>query len=334
MRLHGLDLARFFSLFGMVIVNFKVASGAVSDGSILTSITSAFEGRAAATFVVLAGIGLGMAGKGATNWPTILKRALFLLVLGLLNMLVFDADIIHYYAFYFLFGAMFLQTGTRTLILSIFAINLTAVTLLIILQFDTGWNWETYEYADFWTAAGFTRNLFFNGWHPVFPWLSFLLFGLILARLDLSSPQTQLRLIFWGLCVWLVTEIISASLLVWFSGSLDATILFQTSPVPPVPFYILAGGGAASAVIGICLRLGNRFSMLATTGRQTLTLYFAHIFFGMGAMQLFGLLNHPPLWQAILAACIFTACAVLYANIWSRLFSRGPVELLMRRVAG
>ena len=66
-RLDGLDLARYVAFVGMVIVNFKIAMGAESDGGYLSLITSALEGRAAATFVVLAGIGLGLSGlKGVT----------------------------------------------------------------------------------------------------------------------------------------------------------------------------------------------------------------------------------------------------------------------------
>ena len=41
---------------------------------------------------------------------------MFLLVLGLLNMLIFDADILHYYAFYFFFGVLLLPLGNRALI--------------------------------------------------------------------------------------------------------------------------------------------------------------------------------------------------------------------------
>ena len=107
-RLDGLDLARYVAFVGMVIVNFKIAMGAENDGGLLSMLTTALEGRAAATFVVLAGIGLGLAGirrLDQTIYVTI-KRALFLLMIGLLNMTIFDADILHYYAFYFLFGVV------------------------------------------------------------------------------------------------------------------------------------------------------------------------------------------------------------------------------------
>ena len=59
-RLEGLDLARFLAFVGMVIVNFKIAMGAETGDGVLNLLTIALEGRAAATFVVLAGIGLGL----------------------------------------------------------------------------------------------------------------------------------------------------------------------------------------------------------------------------------------------------------------------------------
>lgn len=60
-RLVGLDLARYLAFVGMVVVNFMIVMGVQADGSFVYTVTSALEGRAAATFVVLAGIGLGLA---------------------------------------------------------------------------------------------------------------------------------------------------------------------------------------------------------------------------------------------------------------------------------
>lgn len=62
-RLEGLDLARYLAFVGMVIVNFKIAMGAENEQGVVGFLTSALEGRAAATFVVLAGIGLGLAAQ-------------------------------------------------------------------------------------------------------------------------------------------------------------------------------------------------------------------------------------------------------------------------------
>ena len=56
-RILGYDIARALAIIGMVIVNFKIVMGADEHGPHwLLSFASLFEGRAAATFVVLAGV--------------------------------------------------------------------------------------------------------------------------------------------------------------------------------------------------------------------------------------------------------------------------------------
>ena len=65
-RLYGLDLARYLAFVGMVIVNFKIARGADGTTGLAATFSSLFECSAAATFVVLAGIGLGLAAQRTT----------------------------------------------------------------------------------------------------------------------------------------------------------------------------------------------------------------------------------------------------------------------------
>lgn len=103
-RLAGLDLARLFALFGMVLVNFSIVMGAEGGTDSSATLSGFMEGKAAGTFVVLAGLGLGLSAARyghSSNTKTILKRAAFLMVLGLLNSVIFPADILHYYAIYF-----------------------------------------------------------------------------------------------------------------------------------------------------------------------------------------------------------------------------------------
>lgn len=343
MRLEGLDVARFLALVGMVIVNFKIVMGVEETTGVASAVTSALEGRAAALFVVLAGVGLGLAARKSEAGTTIvtLKRAAFLLVVGLANMLVFDADIIHYYAFYFLFGALLLPLGSRTLAAAILALNIAFVVMVLGLDYEAGWDFSNFSYEGFWTPVGFVRNLFFNGWHPVIPWLGFLLFGLILSRLNLAARGVQLGLIALGLLAYMGAQWVSAALTSEFAANNAALAeLLTTKPLPPMPLYSLAGMGFAAVVIGLCLagagtlRRSGILAAVAPAGRQTLTLYIAHILIGMGALEELGLLGGQSLNAALLASAAFCAAATLYAYLWSKRFKRGPVEALMRRVAG
>ena len=349
-RLIGLDFARFLAFFGMVVVNFTVAMGAAEGTEQWANwVGTAFEGRAAATFVILAGLGLGLATQSGSSFSApsvIMKRALFLLVLGLLNVTVFVGDILHYYALYFAAGAFCLQFSKGQLLAAVAAFILGFLFLLGVFNYDAGWNWETLNYSGFWTVEGFTRNLFFNGWHPFTPWFGFFLFGLFLAKLRLGEKAVWLKMILWGSIVAAAAQGLSQYLLSMPlpAEAQELASLLTTKPIPPGPLYMVAAIGTSMAVIGLCLLTGNAlkssrvFSWFATAGRQTLTLYLAHIFIGMGVLDVFGLIDSPgavvTTTTSVTASILFTVVAVIYANIWSHFFKAGPVEWLMRKLAG
>ena len=178
-RLIGLDIARYLAFVGMVLVNFDIAMsyGVQSNEGFFKEFIGQLQGRASATFVVLAGIGLGLSSfkKESQTVNTIVKRSIFLLILGLLNMTIFEGDILHYYAFYFLFGIFLLPFSNRVLISVIGILNIGFFGMVLFIDYESGWNFEELTYSGFWTIDGFIRNLFFNGFHPVFPWLGFFL---------------------------------------------------------------------------------------------------------------------------------------------------------------
>ncbi|EJL35594.1 putative membrane protein [Caulobacter sp. AP07] len=344
-RLEGLDLARCLALLGMVIVNFSIAMGADAqrDPGLLAHIEHALQGRAAATFVTLAGLGLGLAARRAGHAATLAvtaKRSAFLLIAGLLNTLLFPADILHYYAVFFLLGALCLRLPGAALVALMLAVTIAAVTLILRFDYNAGWNWETFDYPGFWTATGFLRNLVFNGFHPVFPWFAFFLFGLVLSRLALDRRRVQWLLVAGGAAGLALSGLLGEVL-----GGLatrDAprlAPLLTTAPLPPMPLFVLAGCGAAALVTGSGLILARQrfraaLAPLMATGRQTLTLYIAHILLGMGTLEALGRLGGQRYVEVAVAVAVFCGAAVAYAVVWSRFFKRGPAEMLMRRLAG
>jgi uncharacterized membrane protein YeiB len=315
----------------MVLVNFRIVANPAPTDDVGELITSALEGRAAALFVVLAGVGIALA---RAPLALMLKRAFFLFVIGMVNMLIFDADILHYYGLYLFFGAAFIGACTRGVWLGILGVLLLSLIALIALDYELGWNWQTYEYADFWTFAGFLRHSFFNGWHPVLPWLAFLLFGIWLGRLPLAEKRVQWAMVGFGTVVSTLSALPQKLM-----PTEDLVALFGTSPIPPGPFYMTAGAGSAVAVIGATLLLTpllSRLHLLAwltAPGRQTLTLYVAHIMIGMGVMEEMGWFNGAVGSGAVFWGSLgFCALAALYARAWARVAKRGPLELLMRRL--
>lgn len=353
-RIAAFDAARALAVFGMVLVNFKIVTGAAGRGPRwLTLATDFVDGKAAATFVVLAGVGLALLTRRAreSGDPSELraarvsigKRALFLFVVGALYTPIWPADILHFYGVYLLVAALAFAWPTRALLAGALGVNAVFLALLFTLDYERGWNWETIEYAGLWTPRGSLRHLFFNGFHPVFPWVGFLLVGLVVGRLDLRSVRVRRRLLFGGAALLAGTTAVSELLVAVAPAGDDpelARALLGTAPMPPVPTYFLAGTGAALAVIGLCARVEARWSgrgwfrVLVHTGQLALTLYVAHVLVGMGTLEALGRLGGQTLAFACGAAIVFTLLGAVFATLWRRRFARGPVEAVMRRVTG
>ncbi len=346
-RLIGLDAARYFAFIGMVLVNFDVVMsmsyGVQSNGEFAHQVIGQLQGRASATFVVLAGIGLGLSGfkRESQTVNITIKRALFLLVLGLLNMSIFEGDILHYYAFYFLFGAFLLPFSNRVLKAIIGLLNLAFLVMMLSIDYESGWNFEELTYSGFWTIDGFIRNLFFNGFHPVFPWLGFFLLGIFLSRTLLQDRRVQIKLITLGLAAVVFSEVMSYVLSAYLiPADSEMQFLVTTDSMPPMPLYFIAASGSALIIIGFCLLLSERFrgtrmfSVISPAGRQTLTLYILHIVVGMGFIDALGFTGRQTSSQAFVAAMIFCILATIFAFTWSKWFGRGLAESLMRKLTG
>ena len=123
-RIVGYDFARSLAVFGMVTVNFNIVMGTDKvRHHWLRQVIGLFEGRAAVTFVVLAGIGLSLLTQRAqiTNGAhgirdsrkQLLKRAAFLFVVGLCYTPIWQADILHFYGIYIAAGTLLLTASNR-----------------------------------------------------------------------------------------------------------------------------------------------------------------------------------------------------------------------------
>ncbi len=352
-RIIGYDLARALAVFGMVAVNFKVVMGAAENGPAwLVHLAGLLDGRAAATFVVLAGAGLSLLSrKGrmlgdrdllARDRRTLLKRALFLFVVGSLYTPIWPADILHFYGVYIAVAAFLLAARTSRLWACVGSLVLAFCVMLFVFDYEKGWDWDTLSYAGLWTPVGAVRHVFFNGFHPVVPWLAFLLLGMILGRQDMSSPVVRRRVFAWGAGAAITAELVSWLLVRTLSSAADPvereaiTAIFGTEPMPPMPLYMIAGAGTAYAVIAASIALGLRYGdsawirPFAATGQLALTLYVAHVVLGMGTLEAIGRLENQTLPFAVLASVVFCVVGVTFAHVWRTRFKRGPLEAVMR----
>ncbi len=358
-RIAGFDFARGLAVLAMVLVNFEVVMRAKENGAVwLQWIVSLFEGRAAATFVVLAGVGISLMTHKKPELSDqitlrisrnrLLKRAVFLFVIGLAYTPLWPADILHYYGVYIAIGSLLLTCPGRWLWTFAAASAALFVVLLFTLDYEAGWNWNTLTYAKFWTPIGITRNTLFNGFHPVIPWVSFLIAGMWLGRLDLSSRAVRKSIQTWCIPIVVIAEITSRAM-AWLlladpnldTETADSIIsLIGTAPMPPMPQYLLSAGATAFIVIAISISWTEKSPdslaarLIISTGQLALTMYVAHVVVGMGILESIGLLSNQTLEFAVISALIFCAVGMLYSYLWTRRFKRGPLEWMMRRICG
>lgn len=353
-RIVGIDVARALAVFGMIIVNFKVVLGENGNGW-LKSFAAVFDGKAAATFVVLAGIGLAlMTNKAVTNQDIeklnvarkrVVKRALVLFTIGISYIWIWPADILHYYGIYMLLTLPFINKSARTILTAACITVLLHPILTLIFNYDTGWNLSALEYVDFWTINGFFRNLFYNGFHPVVPWTAFMLYGLWYGKQDLHNEKFLRRSMLIGLLVFISIHALQNTL-VWILPRVgippnDRMYDFiGTQPMPPTLFYMINGISIATSVISSCILAAKRFETnraiktLYKTGKLALTFYVAHVIIGMGLIEDFGplALGEYPIRFSLGYAIGFSICCMLFAEFWLRHKKSGPLEWAMRKL--
>jgi uncharacterized protein len=355
-RVTGFDLARALAVFGMVIVNFKIAMNSETGSPILMTFAKLFEGRASALFVILAGVGVTFLTNKARDSSdksiilksriSLIKRGLLLVFIGLIYTPIWEADILHFYGFYFLIAAAFFMVNNKLLLLISSIIIIIFPILMLLFNYEQNWNWSTLTYANFWSIDGMIRHIVFNGFHPIFPWAAFLTFGMWLGRQDLSQKLVRNRLFFSSLITLVITECIFYFIRSYFGNSSppvmtteEVTFLFSTSIIPPLPQYIISAGSSAVVILIGCLYFSEKFSesnitkWLIKTGQLSLTLYVAHVIIGMGFLDAIGRLENQTINFSLLSAFVFCVCGIFFSAIWLKYFKAGPLEWIFRKVA-
>jgi len=353
-RVFGFDVARAFAILGMVVVHFSLIMAVDRTGPAwLTTILGFLDGRPAATFVILAGIGVTLMSRRArlSDEPAafadarkvLVVRGIILLVLGFVNLRIWPGDILRVYGVSLLLAARLIRASDRRLLLNAADFAAGFVLLFFVLDFEKNWDWATLTYRDLWTFGGLVRNLFYDGFRSVLPWTGLLLFGMWLGRLDLRNRAVNRRVFLAALATALIAELASWACLAYLLARPEridaetAKALFGTESMPALPLFLLAAGGEAVAVIALCVRWvdgGGLWGPLAATGQMALTWYFAHIVLGLGSVVALGLTASQPLPVAAACGVGFFATAVLISWLWKKVFRHGPLEWVMRRIAG
>ncbi|MFM9442253.1 DUF418 domain-containing protein [Streptomyces acidiscabies] len=373
-RLVGVDLARALAVFGMFAVHvgpFPAPGGGVGDWFLELA-----SGRASALFATLAGFSLmliagrrapktGLAGRQAR--ARIVIRAAILLVVGsALAMTNFGgAGILNFYALYFLLALPLLKLRARTL--ATIAVTLAVVTpqlafaLRALLTESAVRTIDSYDPLARISGVG-VLDLVLTGLYPAITWMTFVVTGMTLGRLDLASGTVRRRLAATGAAMiafgygvaWLLLRVTggaqhltsalpkpedltnaSASFDMPVGGDLwnNAWGLIAAEPHSGSTLDLIGSLGIAITVI-LCATLAMErldwLRGLATpviaVGTMSLTLYVGHI---LVILALPGESATPPQSASTALLLSFIAGATLFAGLWSRFFGRGPLEHLL-----
>ena len=109
--------------------------------------------------------------------------------------------------------------------------------------------------------------------------------------------------------------------------------------MPPSPMFFLQASGAGIFMIVFCLEAGERFrhsrwlEPFIVLGQFTLSVYVGHILFGIGPLLVIAGWTDEPLFVSIFCGLVAYVVSLVLVWFWHLRFARGPLEMLMRRLA-
>ena len=338
-RLPGYDVARAIAVLGMIMVDVRHELLAYHGSASLLWLFDSLEGKAAALFVLLAGVGLSLRThrreeeyEPVPDHRPLVERALLLIGLGLLLLHLWEYDILHFHGVYLLLAIPLLHARSRTLWL----LAVAAVWMAVVLARQLDW-----EVQPTLTPSGVVRHVFFNGLYPVFPWIAFVLVGMAIGRLELGVPRVRRRTLAIALAIATFTFMVDAfgryeqqHHVLGLGGYADWLL---TWPRAPRPLFVLSGSAIAVATICGCIELSQRHAesrrvlALVATGQLAITIYVIHVVAILVPLA-HGFLRGQRIELALAYAVACYGAMMAFAFWWRRRWYRGPLEALMRQI--
>ncbi|KUO09469.1 DUF418 domain-containing protein [Streptomyces sp. DSM 15324] len=385
-RLVGVDLARALAVFGMFAVH--VGPAPTPGGGVGDWLLELASGRASALFATLAGFSLmliagrfepktGLAGRQAK--ARIVVRAVILLVLGsALAMTNFGgAGILNFYAVYFLLALPLLRLRARTL--AIVAVTLAVVTPQVAYVIRALLTESIVNVVDSWDPIARlcgvgVLDLLLLGLYPAITWMTFVVTGMALGRLDLASGTVQRRLAVVGPAMitfgygfsWLVLRLTGGAQKIMAGmpamkvpdamkdpstasqsfdapvggglGGTDAWGLLAAEPHSGSTFDLIGSLGIAITVL-LCLTVAlDRLPWLRRLATPIIAVGTMSLTLYVGhilvILALPGEAATPPQSASAALLLCFVLGATVFAALWSRFFRRGPLEYLLNGATG
>ena len=347
-RVIGFDLARAFAILAMMVDHCAQALGPAQPVGWGGMLLGLIDGRASATFVVLAGVGVTLLNRRQTPAEiraVLVRRGAFLLAIGFINQAIWLGDILRLFGVTMMAAGFLVGLSSRALLATAIGVMLAFPVLMLVVDYNARWDWDTYYYRGLWTPVGALRNLFYDGFRPVIPWAGLLILGMWIGRLDTTRASVRWRMLFWGVALTAGTETLSYfALKIWLArpmGFSEDTIrsICETASMPPLPVFLLTVIGTALTVIAVALMAGHRWQStwvtrpLIATGQMALTWYLFHIVVGAAYVRKRGWHTAGTVTNGILVGVVFFAIVVVLSTLWKRRFKYGPMEWVLRNVS-
>lgn len=361
-RLIGIDAARGLALVGLMAIHLLPAWN--DETGEPTWSWQLFSGDSAALFALLAGVGLALTSGGqnphkgkkmTADRVGLIVRALLIAIVGLWIGTLMPQDppafsILIYYSVFFLLAIPFLHMGPKALFLSAALFGIVSPVLMQnLLGILPAWSSYNPTFTEVLTEPGATASqLLLTGTYPALPYMTYLLVGLAIGRLNLRETAVQIRVLVVGVGLMIFAYATSSVLLYAFGGYqrlLDASAMSEyelsevliwgpdslptttgwwlaiTTPHTNTPLAIAASLGVSLAVLGVFLliapKIGKWLLPLSAMGAMTFTLYTVHLV-GLTPEVHYG---QPSLWFAA-----HLIIAAVFAVLWQRALGQGPLE--------
>ena len=325
-----------------------------ADGS-STLVEQVAGGRSAATFAVLAGVGVALATRGSDRGRQRLRLGLRALLIGALGLWLGDLDvpvaiILAYYAVFFVLLLPFLGWPPRRLLLAAGTVALAAPVVSFRVRSGLAdVDFENPTWSSLQDPGRLLVDLLLGGVYPALPWAAYLLTGLAVGRLALDRAGTAVRLVLAGAALWALAAVAGELLLRVLGGYaalgpvVDSSATELTATIVGAPYFgnvptdswwylavdarhssttpdLVGTTGTALLVLGLCLLATRGAAVLlvplSAVGSMPLTVYTAHLL----------VLHETDSDEYTRYYLVQVGTALVVAPLWRRFVGRGPLE--------
>jgi len=350
-RLPGPDVVRAVALIGVVVMNYhgylllQQQDRRSTDAlhRFFDPWTGPLSTRFAATFVLVAGVGVTLLTRGAIGDRaavhrrrlTLVRRGLALYGGGLLLDEIWDGTILPYYGAMFVFAAVLFTLSSRWLI----AVGVSAAVAGALVAWwrleqrlaghDTSWLDSPGPHS----PSGLLFGAFVNGTHPLLPWLAFFCTGIVLGR-NLGRAGWRPVVIALGAALFVVATLVGSA------ASGDRGALVSTDPWTRSVVYTASALGSALIAFGVITWLTDRrpssrlVRWLGAAGTLSLTLYVLHALLFELLVNRLGWIRPTGLDTALAFAGCYWLVGITAAVLWRKRFGIGPFEWVYRWLGG